>query len=507
MKKTVFIKNAAILTASSLILRFAGIIFKVWLAALIGSEGIGLYQLVFSVYMLVSTFASSGISTAVTRLVAEELALGSKNGTLKILKRSIEITLIIAITSVAIVYFGADFIAGSILKDVRAANALRILPFSLPFMGITSCLKGYFIARRKATPGACAQLTEQTVRIFLVVILVKAFINKGIAVSCAAVMLGDVISELVGCLLLGLTFAFDRKKLSALTGRSRPPYKIIKKISDIALPITSGRYLNTALRTGENILVPQSLAKYKLGGENALSQFGMIKGMALPILFFPSAVLNSVSTLLIPEMSEAAARNHTQVVKSATEKILKLTAIISFIFGAIFYTAGDKIGVLIYKDPSVGYLLRVLSPIVPLMYLDSISDGILKGLDQQNYTFFTALSDSSLRIVLVIALLPFMGLKGFIIIMYFSNIFTCLLHLARLMKISKARLKLLGEIIIPLVSALTVTILASTLLNIFSISDVLVYIILLCVVSICLYGTLLLLFGTVTPDEIKNFLK
>ena len=320
-------------------------------------------------------------------------------------------------------------------------------------------------------------------------------------------MLGDVISELAGCLLLALTFAFDRKKLTSLSGRSRPPYKIVKKIADIALPITSGRYLNTALRTGENILVPQSLAKYKPSTDNALSQFGMIKGMALPILFFPSAVLNSVSTLLIPEMSEAAARNHTQIVKSTTEKILKLTAVIAFIFAAIFYTAGDKIGILIYKDPSVGYLLKVLSPIVPLMYLDSISDGILKGLDQQNYTFFTALSDSSLRIVLVTALLPFMGLKGFIIIMYFSNLFTCLLHISRLIKISKAKLKLLGEIIIPLVSALTVALLSNTLLNIFAINSNLVYIILLCVISIASYSLLLLLFGTVTFDEIKNIIK
>ena len=80
MKKTVFIKNAAILTASSLLLRFLGIIFKVWLGGKIGSEGIGLYQLIFSVYMLAATLVTSGISTAVTRLIADELALGSEKG-------------------------------------------------------------------------------------------------------------------------------------------------------------------------------------------------------------------------------------------------------------------------------------------------------------------------------------------------------------------------------------------------------------------------------------------
>lgn len=500
MKKTVFIKNAAILTASSLILRFAGIIFKVWLATLIGSEGIGLYQLVFSVYVLASTFASSGISTAVTRLVAEETALGTKNGTLKILRRSIEISLLAAIISLSIVFFGAKFIATKFLGDLRAVPALKILPFSLPFMAVSSCIRGYFIARRKATPTAVAQLSEQAARIILVVLLVKAFIKKGIAVCCAAVLLGDVISELLGCLILGINFLRDSKKLNSLNGRSRPPYKIVKKIMDIATPITSGRYLNSGLRTAENILVPKSLAKYPHSSDSALSQFGMIKGMALPILFFPSAILNSVSTLLIPEMSEAAARNQKGIVRSATKKILKLTSLIAFIFSAIFFVAGDKIGILIYKDITVGYLLKALSPIVPLMYLDSVSDGILKGLDQQKYTFLTAVSDSSIRIVLVTVFLQFSGLKGFIIIMYFSNLFTCLLNVSRLVKLSGAKFSLLNEIILPLISALTVTLLTNSLLGILGIKNILVYIILLCGISLPFYLSLLYLFGITKPN-------
>ena len=262
MKKTIFIKNALILTVSSLILRFAGIIFKVWLAALVGSEGIGLYQLVFSVYVLAATFATAGISTAVTRLVAEELALGSKKGTLKILRRSIELTLILAVISVGIVYFGAEFIAVKLLDDARAVPALKILPLSLPFMGISSCIRGYFIARRKATPSAVTQLAEQAVRIIVVVVLVKAFMGKGLGICCAAVMMGDVVSEALACFMLWLTFLFDRKKLNTLSGRRRPPYGILKKLLHISVPITSGRYLNTALRTGENLLVPKNLSKF-----------------------------------------------------------------------------------------------------------------------------------------------------------------------------------------------------------------------------------------------------
>ena len=507
MKKTVFIKNALILTASSLILRFVGIIFKVWLAALIGSEGIGLYQLVFSVYILAATFATSGICTAVTRLVAEELALGSKKGTLKILRRAVEITLIIAFISVAIVFFGAEFIAERFLNDLRAVPALKILPLSLPFMGITSCLRGYFIARRKITPNAVSQLFEQAVRILLIVILVKKFCSKGLAYCCAAVLFGDTAAEIFSFMMLGIIWLKDSKKLKGLSGRARPPFGIVRRILHISVPITSGRYLNTALRTAENILVPKNLAKYPFSGDSALSQFGMIKGMALPILFFPSTLLNSISTLLIPEISEAEARGQHGLVRAATRNILKLTAVLSFIFGAVFFAGGKEIGLLIYKSEEVGNLLRALSPIVPLMYLDSISDGILKGLDQQSFTFKTAISDSVIRIILILLILPIFGLRGFIWIMYFSNVLTCFLNVGRLLKVSKAKLYAVKEIILPTVSALCIVLLADTVLRLFGNMNNLVYIILLCVISLPVYVLLIFLFRIVKPEDIRDFLR
>lgn len=507
VKKTVFIKNALILTASSLILRFVGIIFKVWLAQKIGSEGIGLYQLIFSVYVLAATFATSGICTAVTRLIAEELALGTKKGTLKILRRSIELTLIIAAVSVAVVFFGAEFIADRFLGDMRAVPALKILPLSLPFMGISSCLRGYFIARRRATPNAVSQLFEQAVRILIVVALVKKFAHRGLAACCAAVLFGDAAAETCSCLLLGLVWLCDRKKLNTLSGRERPNYGIVRRILHISLPITSGRYLNTALRTAENILVPKNLAKYPYSGELALSQFGMIKGMALPILFFPSTLLNSISTLLIPEMSEAAAKGRNGLVRSATRNILKLTAVMSFIFAAIFFVGGREIGLLIYKSDEVGSLLRALSPIVPLMYLDSVSDGILKGLDQQAFSFRTAITDSTLRIILILIILPVSGLKGFIWIMYFSNLLTCALNVGRLIRVSKARLKLINEVLLPLGAAFAITLLSNMLIRLIPNINNLAYLILICIISLPLYLLFIFLFGTVTADDVKDFIK
>ena len=216
MKKTIFIKNAAILTASSLILRFIGIIFKVWLAGKIGSEGIGLYQLTFSVYILASTFATSGICTAVTRMVANEISLGSELGVTRILRRSIFLSLLIALLTLGILFFGAEFIAGTLLGDSRATAAIKILSFSLPFMAVSSVIKGYFFARRKASPGAVSQLLEQAVRIGVILVYIKLFDGRGLAFTCAAVLLGDTVAEGFALFVLWLMYLKDAKGLKNL---------------------------------------------------------------------------------------------------------------------------------------------------------------------------------------------------------------------------------------------------------------------------------------------------
>ncbi len=507
MKKAIFIKNAVILTVSSLILRFAGIVFKVWLASAIGSEGIGLYQLVFSVYVLASTFATSGISTAVTRLTADELALGTKKGVLKIFYRCIFLTLLLAAVTIAILLFGAKFIAEQLLGDARATVSIKILSLSLPFMGISSCIRGYFIARRNAAPTASGQIFEQVVRIGVVIFAVKTFAPYGLAYTCAAVLLGDAIAEASDCLFLYLRFLSDKKRLSNYSTSARPAFNILKAVGHIALPITAGRYLNTGLRTIENILVPKQLSKCNLVYNNALSLFGMIKGMALPVLFFPSTLLNSFSTLLIPEISEASARKQGGLVKSTVEHIIKITAIISFIFAGVFLVAGRKIGFLIYKSNDVGFLLCALSPIVPLMYLDSISDGILKGLDQQLFSFRTAVFDSALRIVLVIFLLPRFGIYGFLGIMYFSNLLTCVLNVGRLIKVSGVKLDLLNCLALPFSGALSISLLFNAIINKLIPCGDLVYIILVSVFSIASYLAFLFWLKIVSWDEIRSVFK
>ena len=501
ISKVVFIKNALILTVSSLIIRFIGMFFRIWLAGAVGSEGMGLYTQIFSFYVLASAFASAGINTAVTRLVSEELANGNTKGVRKILTKCIIVTLFVALFSTIIIYFGADFISERLIGDPRATESIKTLTFSLPFMGLSSCLKGYFIARKKSAPGGSAQIFEQLARIGIIVYIFSRRAAAGIGEACRWVILGDGLAEVCSFLYIYVAYLFDkRKNLPKKVGCS-PPYSVLSRLRHIALPITVGRYLNSILRTAESLIVPKKLAESGMSAADSLSVFGVIKGMALPLIFFPASFLSALSTLLIPEMSEAAAKNQSYKVKSTVSRCINITLFTALPISVIFFYASKELGIIFYHDPSSGEMIKLLAPIIPLMYLDSVCDGLLKGLDQQVFIFRNSMTDSALRLGLIMVLLPRFGLAGFIGIMYLSNAFTCVLNLSRLIKISGAEFSFLKRVIFPGVTALTVGTISFLFLEKLHLSSV-PFALLLSAITVLLYGVIAIKCGFITRDDI-----
>lgn len=501
ISKVVFIKNALILTVSSLVIRFIGMFFRIWLAGAVGSEGMGLYTQIFSFYVLASAFASTGINTAVTRLVSEELANGNPKCVRKILTKCVAVTLFVAFCSAIIIFFGADFISERLIGDPRATEAIKTLTFSLPFMGLSSCLKGYFIARKKSAPGGSAQIFEQLARIGIIVYIFSRRAAAGIGEACRWVILGDGLAEVCSFLYIYLAFILDKRKSLPKKVGSSPPYSVLSRLRHIALPITVGRYLNSVLRTAESLLVPKKLEDSGLSSADALSVFGVIKGMALPLIFFPASFLSALSTLLIPEMSEAAAKNQTYKVKNTVARCVNITLITALPIAVIFFYAGRELGTIFYRDPDSGEMIKLLAPIIPLMYLDSVCDGLLKGLDQQVFIFRNSMTDSIVRLGLIILLLPRFGIIGFIGIMYLSNAFTCFLNLNRLIKISGAEFSLFRRVVLPGTAAITVGTISYLILEKFHL-PALPFTLLFSALTVGAYALIAVKSGCITRDDV-----
>ena len=507
-RHSVFLKNTVILTVTSLVLRTIGIFFRIYMSNKIGAEGMGLYQLIVSIYVLGSTFATSGISTAVTRLVADELARGAASSVRRILRRSILLSLILGVASTAIIYGGAELISVYWIKDIRATPALRVLAFSLPSMGISSCLRGYFTARRRVAVSSRAQLVEQFVRIIIVVLLLNRFAVFGISVACMAVMIGDTVAEWVACGCIALGYGIDRRRLKKEfnTRHAAPITSVVRRVLTIAVPITAGRYLNSILRTIENILVPNSIAQYCGSQERGLSQFGALKGMALPLIFFPASFLSAMATLLIPEISAANALNQQERIHSAVEKSLRITLLSSILIGAVFTVFSRELGLLLYGSTEVGVYLRVLAPLTPIMYTESIVDGMLKGLNQQNSSLKYSVADSALRIVLIFLLVPYRGMGAFLFIMVISNLMTSFLNTHRLLKVTGMSIEWSRWVIRPLLGACAAaafSLIVTHLPLISSISGI--WLTVLGILCLCgVYTALMVGLGCITRSDIRR---
>lgn len=430
MQIRVYLKNAAILTVSGLVLRGLGMAFRVFVASSIGSEGMGLYQLILSVYMVFVSLASSGMNVASTRLAAQSLARGRS------MARTVS-GLVVTAGALGFVAMAAQLalaepLARWVLHDVRGALGLKILAPSLPVMAVAGALRGCFLARRRVEPNAVAQLIEQLVRMGVVWLALRRTASWGAGYACAAVLVGNTVSEAVSC---GVMAFFAHKDPAFQGGEDdgRRPYTR-RELAGILLPVEGSRILASVLQAAESSLIPLCLALYLGDRTEAVSQYGAIKGMAIPLLFFPFSILSALSSLLMPEIARANARRDAAATARLIDGTMRMAGLFSALAGCCFVLFGRQAAELLYGDAQVGEYIRVLGLVAPFMYLESMVDGILKGLGEQLATFRYSLLDSAVRILGIVVLLPRYGIWAFLGIMAVSNLLTFTLNTRRMLR-------------------------------------------------------------------------
>ena len=445
-KGKTYLKNAALLTSSGLVLRVLGMVFRVYIAASLGSEGMGLYQLILSVYTVFVSLASAGINVASTRLAAQSLARG----------RGMAPTLWGLVTAAAglgtLAMVGQFALCGPLsrflLHDARAELGLKMLAPSLPFVAVAGALRGCFLARRRVEPNVVAQLLEQLIRMVVSLALLRRYASWGAGYGCAAVLMGNTVSEAISCLIVALFArgepAFRRRSDDPARGYSR------RELAAIVLPVGGSRILSSGLQAMESTLIPLCLALYLGERGLAVSQYGALKGMAIPLIFFPFSVLAALSSLLMPEITRAYTRKDREGCGRLIDAMMRATGLFSALAGAALVLFGQELAQLLYGDPQVGEYVRVLGAIAPFMYLESMVDGVLKGLGEQMATFRYSVVDSCLRIAGILLLVPRFGIWGFLGVMVCSNLLTCLLNTRRMLQRSAIQANWGGWIGLPL---------------------------------------------------------
>ncbi len=432
-----YLKNAALMTGADVLLRLAGMGLRIYLANALGGEGMGLYQLVLAVYSLFVTLATAGVSVAATRLMAEELSRSPAEAR-GMLTRLLSAGVGLGAVAMAAQFGFAGLAAKWWLGDVRAADSLRVSAFGLPWMAVSAVLRGFFIARRRVEPNVLSQLGEQTVRISIICFALEWAQNLDTGSKCAVVMLATAVSEAVSTSIMLL---FYRKEAVSCFGGAKAvrPQDPARRLWEILWPVEGGRCLSSALHTAENMLVPACLtvwlAASGLGDrEEAVTQYGNLKGMALPLLTFPFGLLGSLSVLLMPEITQAHIQGQTRRLQALVDRMLRLTGYFSALGGALFWVWGTPLAWMLYHSTEAGAYLEILGPAMPLLCLESMVDGAMKGVGEQRAVFRYSVWDSILRIGGVMLLLPRFGMKGFLFVILLSSCYTCIANTSRLLR-------------------------------------------------------------------------
>lgn len=500
VKRKKLILNALLLTISTMTFGVVNMIFRVYISNQIGPEGMGLFQLIMSINIVASTLAISGIRVTITRLVAEELGKGNYGKIKKIVRKGIIYTLFFGTISFLLLYNNAEFISNVWIKDSRAIISLKILACSMPFVGVCSCFAGYFYGIRKVMKSVSADVVEIFTMMLIIYLFISTFIPMGIDYTCSLVSVGTAVGSMLSAVYSYILYIFEKKSPSPKV-KSNNKFSIFD-IGFIAIPIACSSYVQTSLRTAEDILIPNALRLYGSTTSSSLSIFGMIKGMVMPILNFPSIFLASFSTLIIPEIAESNALNKKNMVNYIISKVFKFTLLIALFATGLFMIFSKELGLAIYNSEEVGYIMRILAPLIPLMYLDRIVDGSLNALNQQLYTLKYNILDMSLRVIIILYIIPKKGIDGFIFVLFVSTIFNSSLSINRLLKVTKLEFELIDWVIKPIICVVISSYLTKFSFLIFNIHNL---ILLQVFVNLSFYIIFLFIFRCLKVKDIRWF--
>ena len=455
--------NALLLTGASMFMRAVAVGFQVYLAGVIGPAGIGLFQLIVSAQMLALTVAISGIRFATTRLVSEEIGLGQHQRVPQVMRRCIAHALFFGTLAGAFLFFGAQWIGTVWIGDSRTVLSLRILSVSLPLVACSAAISGYFVAVSRVIKSAPVFVAEHVMRVAVVVTLFALYPPDGLEMACALVVLGGVTAEILsGLILFGLYLHDKRCLVGGRKGRAaecRPceGHGLTRRLLGISMPLAASTYARSALNTLQHMLVPRGLRRGGADGDQALASYGMVHGMALPIVLFPSAMFYAVAELMIPELTAAQVAGRVERIRYLVSKLLRLSLYLSIGLAGLFLAFAQELGQVIYPGtPGVGPYIRILALLMPIMFLDAITDGMLKGLGQQVYSMGVNIADSLLSVLLVWILLPIFGVGGFLFMVYFTECFNLLFSLRRVSQMTVIDLAL-SDLLKPALSALAAT--------------------------------------------------
>lgn len=425
-KESVFY-STLFLTLSSVALQLMGFVYRILMSRLAGAEGVGVYHLVMQAYSILMSFCVSGLTLAVSRISAERYALGDRAGVNKLVRTAICTFLVLFfLSSIPYIYF-SEWIAGNILGDMRTLWGVLLLLPCIFFTGFENIFKNCFIGVKKVFPPIISELSEQIVRILAVVGLLLVVRTDKPAVSAALIVMGMIISELFS---FGILTAFFKKllpnpKRRIKENKNRHIWKeagnntlttsqMSGKIFSIAIPIALSGLLNNLLNSANTVLIPNRLMAAGMDSSAAMTSFGVLFGMTMPLLMLPAAFIFPLNTVLVPKLTEGLTLNKEADVRRKIGKTIQTTGLLSFVTMGLMMILGPTLARVLYNNPGAGDHIVPLAVGTILSFYGMTSASILNGLGLQKKAAFSIIVEGIIQLICTYFLVPYLGIMGYV---------------------------------------------------------------------------------------------
>lgn len=389
----------ALITAFTIATRVAGFLFRIFLSRSIGAEALGMYQMAFSVFMVLLTFVSSGLPLVVSKFAsAHNHTDKEKSG---MVTGSIIIAVAFSVVLCGLVLLFRGVLSG-VMTDERCIQILIVLLPAVVFEGVYSVLRGFFWGKQNFLVVCAVELFEQVARIIIcMIMLIGTFTVLEKAVSAG-------VSLSISCVLSMLLVAILYRKHG---GRLSKP-TAIKTTLKTSAPITGVRLAGSLVQPLIAFIIPMQLIASGHTSSYAMSMLGIATGMTLPLLFIPSTLVNSLSMAIVPELSKANSLNQSSHIISRVQTSLNFCIFVSLFFVPLFIGAGETIGEFFFDNTQSGVLLASFAWTMVPMGITTITSAILNALGMEVKSFKNYVLGSVLLVLCILFLPKYVGIRA-----------------------------------------------------------------------------------------------
>lgn len=403
------LRGTALLTVTGIISQILAFFYRIALSRLIGAENMGLFQLIMPVFSVLMAGTAVGLTAAVSTLSAHRLALGDRAGAKALVAHCISWFLLLGGGAGCLLALGSDLVSVRLLGDARTQLGLLLLVPCFLLTGVENIQKHFFYGTGNVKAPALIELCEQFIRTAAVLGLLVLFLPQNPERTVGLILGGMVICEVFSALVLTLLF----QKYMAGVPLQRDP-GLFRTVTKVALPVGGTALLNNLLGSVDAILIPQLLVAGGMPVSQAMSQFGILFGMAAPLLCLPTAFIAAMGLVLMPELSERMALGQKGAARRTVVRCSHVTSLLLFPALAWLTAVGPELGYFLFKEPDVGRYLLPLALGVALNAHQSILSCALNGVGRQAASARTALIGDVVQLLFTVATVKRLGLPGYI---------------------------------------------------------------------------------------------